>query len=366
MEANELEDMILTLNATDQFRNTVSNVNYTYSPGMGISNFYLVALRVLYYMELYFTPSITIAGILGNITSVITLSRAKLKSFSSSQYLVSICLANSIYLIVALLKWLGVLGITLYTVPGLCQVMSFVENSAIFLSNWFVVAFCVDRYISFCWPAEGARLCNKARATIVLSVLSVTAVVIYINISITDGVVFQNGQLHCRPLPFPMHNLKLLLTIKGALNVLAPYACVTLLSVIMVVNVYIMHVRDSYSDDNLPSMLKKTTTTFLLVFYIFHMPYELYHNFKILRDILNPQNIASHWENLIGRFLLHFFTVSMALHLPVFASTYPLFRNYLRLACFTKQQECSIFKCNSSSAKETVEFTGVSQDESAV
>ena len=361
------DNISYNLNTTEDSNNTIY-LNTTHSmSGMQYSYSYILTVQVLHYMKLYFTPSLITVGVLGNTISCLILLRAKLRNFSSSQYLLALCMVNSIYLVVTLMKWLAIHGIVIYTRPGLCQVMSFLENSAIFLSNWYVVAFCVDRYIVFCLSTEGTRLCNKVRARIVITALCVIAVIVYINISITEGVVVINGQFRCRPLPFFMHNLQLLVVIKGVLNVILPYACIFLLSILTVVNIHVTHIRNIFSDDNSPSLLKKTTLVYLLLFYILHAPFELYHLFNIFRGILHPYHIISGWEFLTQAFLMHLFNLSMAMHLPIYVSTYPLFRNYVKQACtrVTTWRVCSMSPHNKP-VKETMEFTGINQDESTV
>ena len=327
---------------------------------------YSLSISIINCMKYYFTPSLITLGFLGNSISWLTLLRSKLRSFSSSHYLVALCIVNNIYLLNTLLKWLSIHGVEIHSRPGLCQGISFVENSAIFLSNWYIVAFCTDRYIALCWPTEGIRLCSKVRARTVITALCIISTVIYINISVTKGVVVINDRLRCRSLPFFYHNLQLLAIIMSVLNVILPYLCIIFLCLLLIINIYVMHIRDVFSDDNSPSLLKQTTFVYMLLFFLLHTPYELYYLNHIFRGIVSPQYIVQTGEFLAQAFLMHVFNLSMAIHLPVYLCTYPLFRNYLKQNWLNLWKKCAK-QNNSKPRRSEIEFTGVKQvEESAV
>ena len=317
------------------------------------------------HLKVYLTPTLITFGLLGNSISWMTLLRSKLQNFSSSHYLVALCIANNIYLVAALLKWLSIHNVEILTRSGLCQIMSFIEYSSIFLSNWYVVAFCIDRYIALCWPTEGIRLCTKARARTVIIALCIVSMVIYINMSVTKGVTDFNGTKRCRSLQFYYHNLKLILVIQYVLNVMLPYICIVLLSLLLIINIYITHIRDVFSDDNSPSLLKKTTFVYMLLFFILHTPFELYHLTHTFRTIADPSHKYDRNEFLTQAFIMHFFNLSMCIHLPVYLCTYPLFRNYIVQNWFGICQKCTS-RQQAKPSREEIEFSGVKQMEESV
>lgn len=305
---------------------------------------------VLFYMDVYFTPIIAVLGVIGNTISLIALLKSKLNTFSSSHYLAAICIVNTTYLITPCLKWLNkTRGVNIVAKPGLCQALSFVEDSSIFLSNWYVVAFFVDRYISMCWPTEGMRLCTKVRARIVITGLLILSTVIYINLTITKGVVEhpEKNIQYCRSLPFFNHDIKLLLVIELLLNILLPYACILLLAVFILRRLYTLHRRDSYSEDNSPLLLKHTTFIFLLAYVFLHCPNEIYHAIFYIRLVAADQSIRrSIFEINTQLLLLHAFHLSLTLHIVVFLTTNTIFRNYLKEKLVKLGQCLTSSKCS--------------------
>ena len=300
---------------------------------------------IIYYLRFYISPIIAVFGILGNSISAAVLLRSKLKTFSSSHYLAAICLANSLYLFDYLLKWIGLHDIHLHSKPGLCQMITFIQYSSTFLSNWYVVAFCIDRYICMAWSMEATRMCTRTRARIVIISLLVVSTVVHINMSITYGVeLIGRGVMKCTAIQFERHNLQLMTMIEVFVNLMLPHT-----AVILLVGLLLFHMctksRGIYGDDTSCGTLEHLTIATLAVFVLTHMPFELFYTVHVIRGIVYPYHRVTDRdpEYYIHAYLNNIFRLSLSLHLIIYLSAYPLFRNYIKQICLNTRT--CLFSC---------------------
>ena len=318
--------------------------------------------RILTCLKIYITPGIAVAGIIGNVLSCVFLLGSKLRTFSSSHYLSSLILANSFYLIDYLIKWLNIHDINLRGQPEFCQVMNFLENVSAFLSNWFMVTYCVDRYICMAWPMEAARMCNRTRARVVIACVIIVATILHFNMSITMAVPEYGFQKRCMVQLHPLVNPRLKMAVDMIFNIAIPYFCCLVIVTIIGIHSCTKR-RDVYSDDSNRSLLQCTTLALLISYVVLHLPYEFYRIVFITRAVTTAHaKRPAPLEYVVQAFLSHFFRLGMAIHLVVLLGTYPLFRTYCKQSLVSKCRSllelCKCFrkgtrKCRSSDIEMT-------------
>lgn len=120
---------------------------------------------------LYYTPLLTVTGIIGNIVSVMVFFRTRLRKLSSSYYLSALCISDTGFLLVNFLLWLSLFNINIYNRNGCCQLFTFLSGFCSALSVWFVVAFTIERFIAVIYPLKRQTMCTVKRAKSVLIAL---------------------------------------------------------------------------------------------------------------------------------------------------------------------------------------------------
>lgn len=127
-----------------------------------------ISEKVVYLLSLYYIPMLVITGSIGNILSVLVFFKTKLRKLSSSHYLAALGFSDTCFLLVVLVNWLNVAGVTLSNQPFFCQTFIYMSGVCSFLSVWFVVAFTVERFIAVLYPLKRQTMCTVRRAKIVL------------------------------------------------------------------------------------------------------------------------------------------------------------------------------------------------------
>lgn len=276
---------------------------------------------------LYYAPVLIFVGVLSNLLVSIILMCSVLKQFSSSHYICGIVLVNSLYLLVLSLQWLTMLGYNIYNRSVACHVVDMLGNFSSFLSVWLPVAFSVDRYIFICWPPEMPKMCTSMRARIVIICLMIFAITVYLNTSLTVGIVIIHGEHKCKPLPVSYRQMEELQMLDLFINHTLPYLTVILLLVLMSRTVCCQRRGLSIFVTD-PSQIWRTTVAYFVVFLITNIPADCLRmfvffslHFKVHFD-MQSVNVILAWE-IITQYLAH---TAMALNLLILSLTYPLFR----------------------------------------
>ena len=79
------------------------------------------AQRVLYSIQLYYTPFLVALGTVGNCLSVFVFFATKLKKLSSSYYLSALATSDTGFLVALFVSWLNLIDLPLFNMPGICQ-----------------------------------------------------------------------------------------------------------------------------------------------------------------------------------------------------------------------------------------------------
>ena len=146
----------------------------------------------------FYLPPLVATGLLLNILLVYTLLNSKLRNFSVAPYLLTLAVTDSLFLLSLLLIWISTLNIDIYNAGELCQAITFISYSCVFLSMWINVALSVDRFIMMRYPLQADSCCSTFRAKNICVMFTVIAVAVYINISLLVGVIkMENGDNRC-------------------------------------------------------------------------------------------------------------------------------------------------------------------------
>ena len=188
-------------------------------------------------ITMYYTPLLIVTGTVGNILTCVTLSRGPMARLSANPYLLALCVSDTCFLQWMLLHWLKSirLGFFLVGLGGLCQGLIFSSYVCTFTATWIIVCLSVDRFIVINLPSRFARLASPVRARITSIVVTIVAIVVYLNISVLyaeshskteRGLVIEL----CYPLPRFLHAVQVLSWVDMFMNHLIPHLAIALLS----------------------------------------------------------------------------------------------------------------------------------------
>ncbi|XP_037081746.1 FMRFamide receptor-like [Pollicipes pollicipes] len=135
----------------------------TADPGLAamVSDTRFVIQRVL-------TPMVMLVGVIGNLVSIIVLTRRRMRS-STNSYLTALAVSDTLYLAISFTLSLK------HSVPGISHpdfriywhywpFGLWLIDAASNTSTWLTVTFTVERYVAVCHPIRGQVYCTESRA----------------------------------------------------------------------------------------------------------------------------------------------------------------------------------------------------------
>ena len=282
---------------------------------------------IAYQIKLYYTPVLVCCGVLSNVTSFLVLSHHVFGRLSFSHYLRAIHCVNILFLLMLFGSWMTQIGYNVYDRPFLCQLTSLLLDASSFLITWFSVAFCVDRYICICWQPEASKMCTSVRARLVIICLSILTMCIYLNTSLTVGVVYTEAGIPiCTYLNLPFQNKQSFTTVDEVVNHILP------LLTILILTSHIWYclrreARNIYTSTSDPSEVKVLTLTYLLCFMMLNLPQEIW---CLVSTLLHDQISLSPTLYLMKTVLQYLSDTNTALSVVILLASYPVFRQYLK------------------------------------
>ena len=190
-----------------------------------------------------------------------------------------------------------------------------------FLSLWMVVALAIDRLLIHCWPAHAKQLCSTFRARIVILALVVLAVVVFMNISLTRGVVpIVPGVRRCVPLRMFISALKILGVLDGVVNIVIPYISLMVIDVVLwKCSIVKLHQRIKHRATRNVTATNETLQTitiknkrmtglvapYLIVFVFLRTPNEIFkliYAFKSLQDDMKSMSFMDQFWQYIFQY----------------------------------------------------------------
>ncbi|XP_064594542.1 FMRFamide receptor-like [Liolophura sinensis] len=162
-------------NTTDM--DTVGEVNKTLEE---YEQFYLNAQ---FATGLVFYPLLCTFGFLGNVMSIIVMSRKSMRT-STNMYLITLGVADTVKILNDFLYFIVILCLRVDPLTGnkamglLYPYCHYLLNMSLCASAWLTVSVAVERYIFICMPTKAKEYCNLARAKIVSVAVFLSVIVI--------------------------------------------------------------------------------------------------------------------------------------------------------------------------------------------
>ena len=175
-------------------------------------------------LQQYYKPSIIGIGLIGNTFAILVMAKSNLSKFSYVNYLIALYIADCCYLFNLLCLWLAENGVNIYKLGAWCHFVIFLSQSSSFLSLWCITSFFVDRFIGLQLQYWERSLCTTVKAKIIVIGFAVIAIAVFLNISLTVGVIIAPGPtIYCVPLPRFANSWKILDKIDIFINCMIPY-----------------------------------------------------------------------------------------------------------------------------------------------
>ncbi|ELU08099.1 hypothetical protein CAPTEDRAFT_37722, partial [Capitella teleta] len=136
--------------------------------------------EILHSLHVYVIPIIILVGIIGNTASfLVFIGTPRLCRQSSSMYLAFLAAVDNLFMVTVFVVWFGWVGIHIFMKNGWCQTIMYCSDVCSFLSVWTVVSFTCERWIVVFHPLKRHRLCTRKRAVIVMTSLTIAALIFY-------------------------------------------------------------------------------------------------------------------------------------------------------------------------------------------
>ncbi|XP_018331819.1 thyrotropin-releasing hormone receptor isoform X2 [Agrilus planipennis] len=186
------EDYEATNDSLAYQNDTYENILNGFTTECGVYFTYFLNLLGAYYL-----PVIIVFGLVGNMLSCVVFLSTHLKMRSSSYYLAALAVTDFGYLSILLVNYLNYISaMDLYNREGWCQVFVYISGVCSTLSTWLIVAFTVERFIAVQYPLQRPYMCTVSRAKLILTVLSLVALLSQLYLFWTAGIVKQREALY--------------------------------------------------------------------------------------------------------------------------------------------------------------------------
>ena len=156
--------------------------------------------HIMEYLNVYLTPGIVLVGVFGTLLSFLVFTTTYLRRQSSSVYLASLAVADSLFLLVLLCLWLSSIHLPVFHKNVLCQTIVYMSYVSRFLSVWYVVGFTLERYIMIRFPLRKDWFCTPESARKFVCYAALLGLGLYSFATFTNGVVVFDTLPVCMPL----------------------------------------------------------------------------------------------------------------------------------------------------------------------
>ncbi|XP_013391167.1 FMRFamide receptor [Lingula anatina] len=170
MELDALEENILEYNATN-------HVTAGHHNGSADDQEYHHLISAAEILSKAFPPTLLILGTIGNICSLLVMTRPAMRSTAMGIYLSALALSD------LLVIWVGLIRHILKAYnnvdirnssPFMCTTQRFLLYFGMDVSAWILVAVCVERFIGVCLPTKCRRCATVNRSVLTVCAIAVT------------------------------------------------------------------------------------------------------------------------------------------------------------------------------------------------
>ena len=256
--------------------------------------------KVVDWLRLYYTPSVIAIGLVGNFVSIVTLLRTQLASLPTARYLAACTLVDAVFLFSLLTTWLVEMGYPIYHVGVACHATTFAREASSFLSVWYTVCYSVDALIAIKFPNAERKMCTITKAKIVIMTLAIVATTVFLNISLTVGVVNLGPRQVCAPVGRFTDALRTLGHVDVFVNVLLPYSALVGIGVACAVQSYkdglcqrhgphVPPQRSVHMECDVESGLMCQYFAFIATHLILNLPLKLFLTMSAVGDMAQAQ-----------------------------------------------------------------------------
>ena len=303
-------------------------------------------------INLYFTPSVITLGLLGNAVAGIVFLCTDMKTTPTVHYLIALSISDSLYLIALLVRWVERFNISIYNTAGWCQFFYYIFNACQFLSVWFVVCVSADRFAVHAFPGRRHSVCTVIRAKIVVLAFSISAIVIYLNMSLMTGVdeyPYIGDRCIVRQMFSKIMNI--LEKFDIVLNYFIPFILILLFNVITCVNLYRNHSRrERVASNNVHhaegandvtrqsdcSAIFDTTLTLLImssIVVVLNLPQFILRVKQMIALSTNTMLHISHTQRFLQTVFLSAYYTNFAFKFLLYTAVFKKFRNAMFTLC---------------------------------
>ena len=198
----------------------------------------------MYQVNLYAIPFLVAVGISTNVLSILVFTTTHLRMQSSSVYLVSLAVAETVYLLALFVGWFSWIEIHLFHRQFWCQAVVYITYVCSFISVWNVASFTVERYLVVCHPlsinistVSPGR--NRKWTIVIVIGEALLALVIYSYSLITSGITEFDNIPSCETKPFYVNLIHYTTQIDSFLTLVLPSLVIVLLNMKLYVTVYL-------------------------------------------------------------------------------------------------------------------------------
>ncbi|XP_050433006.1 cysteinyl leukotriene receptor 2 isoform X2 [Adelges cooleyi] len=160
--------------------NIIPNISTMSTPANETYEDILTDTNLIKQFQKYYPLALIILGSLGNCMSVFVFFGTNLRKQSSSYYLSSLAISDTLFLLMQLMSELTNAGIELFFMDGVCQFSIYMTQMCSFISVWLVVVFTSERFIAVRYPLHRSVVCTVSRAKMVLCVLITFAIIVHV------------------------------------------------------------------------------------------------------------------------------------------------------------------------------------------
>ncbi|CAH1779158.1 unnamed protein product [Owenia fusiformis] len=181
-------------------------------------------------LNMYITPVIIIVGLIGNFISFMIYGVGIQRHQSSSVYLASIAVSDSVLLMTVFGTWVEHFNVNAYNRSVLCQMNIYLSYTCGFLSVWFLVCFSTERYIAVFFPFKRHIMCTERRAKAVVITVTLIGLLTYCSTLWTTGLIYFQERWQCAQLEGTHHYHSALTYIDIAITFFIPFLLILVLN----------------------------------------------------------------------------------------------------------------------------------------